>query len=679
MRRILLIYSLIIFSGLQVVHAQIRESRQGSLGDQFDPNNIQMDPSMRPENLDSMNVQVEGLAPKIYKMWNVNEIFGDIIPIPVDTVHHHFQNTNLMEGMKGHYNYLGNLGTVRYSRLFFERPEATANIFIDPYSSFIRSIDHFKFTNGNVPYTNLSYYKAGGKVDGEELFKGYFSVNANKQLAFGFNIDYLYGRGFYRNQSTAHFNGSLFGSYVGDHYQAHLIYSYNNLKMAENGGIADDRYITDPQSMAEGKKEYEPSNIPTLFSETWNKNNDLSVFLTHRYKLGFHRREETTKDTIDVFIPVTSFIHTVKFEKAQHNFLSNRDPDNYYPNTYIDREKAMSDDSTLYWGVKNTFGIALLEGFNKYAKAGLTVFISHKISQYQLINKNTTAGRSKYPEQELYVGGELIKRQGNMLHYDAIAEVGMTGKAVGQFDLKGNLDLNFHLWNDTVSFLGRVSISNILPSFYMRNYHSTHFWWDNVNSEKEFRTRIEGELNIEHWNTNLKARVENIKNYTYFNQEALPTQYGENVQILSAILSQNFHVGIFHLDNEISWQKSSNSTVIPLPDLSLYHNFYLQTQIAKGVLSLQLGADVRYFTKYKALTYTPAIQQFHLQATENQTDIGGYPIVNVYANLHLKRTRFFVMMSHVNQGMGNSNYFLVPHYPLNGRLLKFGLSWNFYD
>ncbi|KAA6314649.1 hypothetical protein EZS27_034766, partial [termite gut metagenome] len=309
----------------------------------------------------------------------------------------------------------------------------------------------------------------------------------------------------------------------------------------------------------------------------------------------------------------------------------------------------------------------------------LTAFISHKIRQYQLMNKNATTGRSNYSEQELYVGGELGKRQGNLLHYDAFAQVGMTGKAIGQFDLKGNLDLNFHLWNDTVSFLGRASISNVLPSFYMRNYHSTHFWWDNVNSEKEFRTRIEGELNIERWNTNLKAGVATIKNYTYFNQKALPTQYSENVQIVSAGLSQNFHAGIFHLENEISWQKSGNSAVIPLPDLSLYHNFYLQTQLAKGVLRVQLGADVRYFTKYKALTYTPAIQQFHLQATENQTDVGGYPIVNVYANLHLKRTRFFVMMYHVNQGTGNSNYFLAPHYPLNGSLLKFGLSWNFYD
>ena len=93
----------------------------------------------------------------------------------------------------------------------------------------------------------------------------------------------------------------------------------------------------------------------------------------------------------------------------------------------------------------------------------------------------------------------------------------------------------------------------------------------------------------------------------------------------------------------------------------------------------QLGADVRYFTKYDAPAYMPATQQFYLQPEEGKVEIGGYPIVNVYANLHLKRTRFYVMMYHVNQGMSKPNYFLAPHYPINPRVLKFGLSWNFYD
>ena len=246
-------------------------------------------------------------------------------------------------------------------------------------------------------------------------------------------------------------------------------------------------------------------------------------------------------------------------------------------------------------------------------------------------------------------------------------------KALGQFRVNADLDLNFRLWKDTVNFYARGYVSNTLPSFYMRHYHSNHYYWDNDNMNKEFRTRVEGELNIQRWKTNLRAGVENIKNYTYFNQSAMPVQESGNIQVLSATLKQDFRLGILHLDNEVTWQKSSNETVLPLPQLSLYHNLYLLAKIAKKVLTVQIGADVRYFTKYNAPAYTPAIQQFHLQAADDQVEIGGYPIVNVYANLHLKR------MYHVNAGMGQSNYFLVPHYPINPRLFKIGISWNFYD
>jgi hypothetical protein len=126
-------------------------------------------------------------------------------------------------------------------------------LFIDPYSSFYVTPQNFKFVNSRLPYTNLTYFKSGSKVDGEERFKSYFSVNVNKRLAFGFNIDYQYGRGFYTDQSTSHFNGALFGSYIGDQYQAHLLYNNFSIKMMENGGIADDRYITNPLAMSEGK------------------------------------------------------------------------------------------------------------------------------------------------------------------------------------------------------------------------------------------------------------------------------------------------------------------------------------------------------------------------------------------------------------------------------------------
>lgn len=700
MRRILLTYILLSVIGLLNIQAQVATNTLNQDGTMRDQYGNQIDPATQPDNLDSTHVDIQSLPPKLY-MWTISETLGERTIIPADTASLNFQSTNLVEGMQGHYNYLGNLGAPRQSRLFFERRNDYPTIFIAPLSFFYFRPDQFKFTNSNVPFTNLTYYKAGSRINGEDRFKSYFSVNANKRLAFGFNIDYLYGRGYYSNQATSHFNAGIFASYIGEKYQMHAAYNNFFFKMNENGGITDDRYITRPEEMEDvGGNQY----IPVRLEETSNRNHDFFVYLTHRYRLGFHREvtkiEETQdpvarrkaerdstaipKDTLIVeeFVPVTSFIHTFKIERSNHRFRSGSEPtgaDAIYDNTYL--QEGFSRDSTLALSVKNVLGISLLEGFNKYAKAGLTAYISHKFSHYTLMNMDTTIANPRpvhYDEQEVFVGGELSKRQGKLLHYNVNGEIGLAGEAIGQFKVNGDIDLNFRLGKDTVNFYARGHVSNLLPSFYMRHYHSNHFTWDNDDMKKEFRTGVEGELNIDRWGTNLRAGMENIKNYTYFDQNALPAQHSGSVQVLSATLNQNFKLGIFHLDNEITWQKTSNASILPLPDFSLYHNFYLLTKLVK-VLTVQLGADVRYFTSYNAPAYMPATQQFHLQPEDDQVKIGGYPIVNAYLNIHLKRTRIFVMMYHVNAGMGNRQSFLVPHYPINPRLLKIGISWNFYD
>ena len=733
MRRILLTYILLFVLGLLAVQAQ----QPFNTLDNRDRYGNQVDPSTQPDSLDT-GTDVQSIPPKLY-MWKLSETLGNRTIVPADTLALNFQNTNLVGGMTGEYNFLGNLGSPRLSRIFFNRQDDEPTLFMAPYSSFFVRPDQVFFTNSNVPYTNLTYYKAGNKVNGEERFKSYFSVNVNKRLAFGFNFDYLYGRGYYANQSTSHFNAGLFGSYIGERYQIQAVYNNFFMKINENGGIANDGYITRPDTMAEGKKEYSSTTIPVKMEQTSNRNKDFYVYLTQRYRLGFKRRvlkEEAQNNSVqqrfspaapttsiassiapadslatdslatdslpannlamgdnlsldslnsnhalpedtnfvEEFVPVTSFIHTFKIERARHKYQSVSTPDE---NAYYNKQ-GVSRDSTTAFSVKNVFGIALLEGFNRYAKAGLTGYISHKFSRYDLMNTDSMTV-DRFTEQEIYVGGELAKRQGKTLHYSIDGEVGIMDKAMGQFRVNGNMDLNFRLWKDTVNLIIRGFVKNTLPSFYMRHYHSNLHVWDNDNMEKEFRTRVEGELNIDRWGTNLRAGVENVKNYTYLNQKAVPEQNSGNIQILSATLKQNFRAGIFHLDNEVTWQKSSNETVLPLPQISVYSNLYLLTKLAKKVLTVQLGADVRYFTKYNAPAYTPSIQQFHLQPENDQVEIGGYPIVNVYANLHLKRTRLFAMYSHVNQGMGTRNSFLVPHYPINPNLLRIGVSWNFYD
>ena len=781
---------------------QLQAQNRLNTGSNMDQYGNQMDPSRQLGSLGNDSIDIESLPPKLF-MWRIDELLGNSTKVEVDTVALNYQNLNhLTEGPTGHYNHLGNLGSPRLSRLFRERDYDTeTQLFLQPYAGFFfKRAGEMNFTNSNIPYTNLTYNPAGDKVTGEDRFKAYFSANVNKRFAFGFNFDYLYGRGNYSNQGTSFFNGGLFASYKGDHYEMHAMYQNFYFKQNENGGITNDEYITHPENMAEGKKEYEPNNIPVNLETTANRNHNFTLFLTHRYRIGFDKRIVIHKDggngegasdstegndsqssngtqretpaapantpapqaqprrdnnvkpslqpqrtgmmalndsippvlndsiapvlndsiapvlndsiapllndsiaplsndsipaplaapeealaegdsVIYEFVPVTSFIHTLRVERSRHTFNSNDDLRMDFPISLYNN--SASQDSTIALSVKNVLGVALLEGFNKYAKAGLTAYISHKLSHYTLMNSDTTLLNPRnqtYNEQEVYVGGELAKREGSLLHYNITGEFGIMDKAAGQFRLNGNADLNIPFMRDSLRFYARARISNTLPTFYMRHYHSNHFTWDNDDMSKEFRIRLEAEVDNPATGTNLRAGFETVKNYTYFDSSALPAQWGENISVADVTLTQNFRVGIFHLDNEVTWQKSSNQEVLPLPTFNFYHNFYLLTKIAKQVLTLQLGADVRYFTKYNAPTYQPAIEQFHLQDQETAVEIGGFPVVNVYANFQLKRTRFFVMYHHLNAGSGKKNYFLAPHYPMNQSWLKFGVSWNFYD
>ena len=51
--------------------------------------------------------------------------------------------------------------------------------------------------------------------------------------------------------------------------------------------------------------------------------------------------------------------------------------------------------------------------------------------------------------------------------------------------------------------------------------------------------------------------------------------------------------------------------------------------------------------------------------------------MNLYASCRLYKTRFFVMVSHINQGWFSRDYFSMPLYPLNPRKFQIGLSVDF--
>ena len=195
-------------------------------------------------------------VPQEIRQWHISELLGEVIPVNADTLQHLYQNWHKTDGMNGEYNYLGNMGSPRLSRIFFNRTELPEYSFLKPYDYFITPINKFYFTDTKSPYTNLSYNESGNKITGDDRFRAYFATNAGKKFGVGFLFDYLYGRGRYDNQSTAYINFSLYSYYRSDKYNFYMLASRYHMKLAENGGIVDDTYITNPEKTESGSNSF---------------------------------------------------------------------------------------------------------------------------------------------------------------------------------------------------------------------------------------------------------------------------------------------------------------------------------------------------------------------------------------------------------------------------------------
>ncbi len=720
----------------------------------------------------SDSVETTDVPEGIYA-WHIGSRFGDIRPADYDTIPHRFQNENQTMGETAHYNFTGNLGAPRLSHYFNEQGanmQTHPFIFTLPYDFALTSTEELLFTNTKSPFTNLTYHSCGNKTNGEDRLKALFSVNSGKKLGFGFKADYLYGRGYYTGQSTAHFDGTLFASYRSDQYQMHAYVKHVYLKNRENGGIESDDYVNRPETFPTS---YGTADMPINLAHAWNKIGSNEVYLTHKYSVGFHRyrdakgnlvkdvdellrqrqqkldseraeklaaaeaakakanaesnmpvvndstqlakatptpriprqpgeeQKETRNEALDSlkitteFVPVSSFIHTFKFNDNKRRFFSNESNTEsnpgYFTDFYLSGENAL--DCMHHVGVENTLAMELHEGMNKWMKMGLRLYGKHELARFDFTAPNIAeaASKTKFTENYITVGAQILSQQNKFIRYNVLGELRTTGTDWGEFNVEGDAVLSIPIKKDSLQLLINGFVRNERPSFYYRHFYARNAWWDNTDLNKMFHARVNATLRWK--DTRLTASLENIQNYTYFKESLTEVagssstyatyrhavsveQASKNVQLLGLTLNQDFHWGIFHWENEFTYQVSSNKDVLPVPAFSAYSNVYLLFRIAK-VLKTELGVDASYFTRYTAPTYSPIVGQYAVQDEAYATQIGNYPIVNAYVNFHLKRTRFYLKASHLNYSSGAGRPFLVAHYPLNRMTIHLGISWNF--
>lgn len=610
--------------------------------------------------------------------WTISQRTGERFTTTPDTLLYNYQHTTLPDGQSVAMGFLAPLGSPAFSKIFFDRSELDHFIFNEPYSYYLKTLENQRFINTRIPYTRLDYQRSGNKQMREERFGALLTSNFGESLNVGIDVDLLSSKGFYSSQAVKHNNFSLFGNYISDRLEGHAFMNIGKISNFENGGITDETFITDPEAI---QQSFTSRDIPVKFTDTWNTVRNNRFFLSGRYNLGYI---DTPTDSLHQgrgdFIPIASIGFSSQYTQQYRRFLSHDTAfvnvdglqmqriDQFYPNSFY---STAVDDSIKYSSFKNTVSLSLREGFKDWVKFGLTGFLEYDLRDYTMRDLEDLTFKT-HKESAVTLGGVLSKQQGENLLFNVHADIGVLGVNLGEFRAIGNIETGFDIAGRRTSLSAEAYIKNLRPKYLQNNYQSKYFNWNNDFGDIR-RVYLGGKLLIPFTNTLISAGVENLQNYIYIGADRNIAQESDNIQVLTARVEQNISLGVFHWDNQVVYQKSSNQMAIPLPELSVYSNMYLKAKIVNE-LTMQFGVDAHYHTKYFVQGYEPALLQFYNQ---REREMGDYPISTVYLNMHLKQTRFFIMFYNVaSKVIKPQEYFSIPGYPVNPFGLKLGLSIN---
>ena len=648
-------------------------------------------------------------------VWKVLPRLGERIIMPMDTATINFGQSTLAESKTLGAQFLGNIGSAFEPIDYFQRESNPDFPFMDVVQPWYLTPKNNKFYNTKVPYTNVDYQSGGGGNTNESRVSIVMTSNYGKKLNVGFNFDYIYARGFYSGLFNKQTSYDFFASYTGERYKMDFFGGNNHSNAATNGGIIDDRYITNPNSTDLESSRSNSKDIPVYFEDGLrNKMRGRYFFVSNSYDLGDFYEEITNDSTVTYikktnYIAPASVIYTLDYQDQRRTFstpqnmlnsdslnaifVPNFKTENFTDGTILGKYTDNFNDYMSYYSFKNTIGFRMNEGFKEWTKFGLTVFAEANFRKYLLPDDEIKQLNVTHSDDIYSIGATLSSNKGKYLKYNLTVVKGVNKSNT---ELHADVMTRVPIKDDQIALKANLDITKTPASFFQNNFVSRNWrYHEDFDDVKKFR--IGAELLLPKFSiseTSISAGYENISNMIYINNEYItdptyqfanwskyrrtPTQYTSDVNVLSFKLKEKLNLGILNIELQGLLQKSSNEDIVPLPKWTISANAYLLTKLSK-VLTVQLGVESYMFEKYYARGYDPLFNQFYNQNKEDAkaVEIGGFPFTNAYINLHLKYTRFFVMMYNVTKGMGNRSYFTTPHYPIDPTMFRWGLSWRF--
>ena len=614
--------------------------------------------------------------PRILREWTLSPDYSEEVNIPIDTVFSLSNRVKIADKYSPVNATLGNYGLPFYQLSFFDRVTDPEKFLYAYYYPLMHLPSNAVFMNTQVPFTELDWSFAGPVANSEQTFRVRHSQNISRFINFGLIYDIVFSLGQYNYQRSADKTFTFYSSYTGEKYKVYFSAGINNLLSYENGGIIMISDLNQPNTF----------DVPTQLGALDKANSDLknrNILLVQRYTIGGNpvvKKDSTSHKRSGFFGLSGTFSHIFMFENNARTYKDADPTSGFYENIFI--TKTVTSDSVYSRTIKNTVRFDFSTDETRKFALGGGAGIRNEISRYYFIVPTPFplfAAPSILHENSNVLIGKLFNNIGNKFGWQATGELYATGYRAGDFNLNGEISKSFDWKKGRASWLITGSMKNTQPSIWFDRWGGNNFGWDK-NLKKEFRIDLGTTFKYPARKTELKLNYAIIKNYVDFDTTAHPSQYSGGLSVASVAVKNELRAWKFHLASDVIIQKTSNSEILDLPLVTVRSAGYFEQLIrflkTGGKLNLQLGVDVTYNTVYHPYAYMPATGRFYRQ--DNVT-AGDYPFINVFLNLKIKRTRIFVMFDHVNSKLMGYDYLMVPSYPMNIRMLRYGLAWTFYD
>ncbi|WP_293744708.1 putative porin [uncultured Pedobacter sp.] len=636
------------------------------------------------KELDSVRKKLDGakdsvvFTAKYIRFTKLSLTKDSIVLLPLDTSTVNIQNYSpLLQPAHPTINN-GNMGLSARPLLYEPSKRIGFDVGFHSLDYYALTPDDIIYYQARTPFTSLYFISAGQK---EQLFRAVHTQNIKKNWNVGVNFNRGDSKGFYSRQRGDNLNVAIFSWYQSPNKRYNMWASaiFNTMRAYENGSTVATGLFEPNYSKI--SREAEPINLADA-RNLYRKN---TIFLKQTYYVG---RIDTSVNVNNAVLPTNKVSYTFEYNNDSYDFYKNgADPNNVLPPGMA--STVYTDDSTHVKHIKNEFiySFFLRPKNSSVIKNELKVDAGVRHDYYTheylgLKQDGTSYEQSRFAYQNITILGAAGYRFSNNIDFNLDVQQILQGENAGDYLYEAKSKI---LLGKTI---GRIELGayaqNQTPAAIFNYYHGNHYQW----TDNDFKNTKIANLSFNYINDRYGftagAKYYLTSNYLYFAADhtngttaILPKQTTADISLIRVDVSKKTRFGKFVMENYVAYQKTDKNAVLRTPDFYTYNSIYFDNTFFK-VLKANVGFDVRYNSEYANYLYSPATAQFYIDE-RNPTNLPSRPIVDVFFKANLKRANIFVKYDFVNQGLFQPGYYTVNRYPMQDALLKFGVSWNFYD